>query len=109
LHVARGWVYWNKRDPGAASHVSMSRADRQRAANLAAREEYAEQAGTRAMAIGNWIAAAELEEVRVNRQDELAQLLLGRRVEPRTRGPAGSKIELDSEDRAHECPSNDEI
>jgi len=40
----------------------MSRADWQRVTQLAAREYHAEQAGTRAMAKLDWIAAAELEE-----------------------------------------------
>jgi hypothetical protein len=47
------------------------------------------------MAMGNWIAAAELKEVRVIRQDELAQLLLGRRIERRSKTPTSSEIELD--------------
>ena len=41
-----------------------------------------------------FIAAADFEEERVITQDELAQLLLERRVEVRTKGPASSKIEF---------------
>jgi hypothetical protein len=56
--------------------MALSPANRLRAARLLAEEEHAEQASARAMARRDWIAAAELEEERVVRQDELAQLLL---------------------------------
>jgi hypothetical protein len=60
------------------------------------------------MAMGNWIAAAELKEVRVIRQDELAQLLLGRRIERRSKTPTSSEIELDRTGQGHRRPGNDE-
>ena len=77
--MPHGWVYWSGRDHGGAS---LSRAEREDATSLAAREERAEQAGTRALADGDWIAAAELEEERVVRQHERAVLLLEQRVQP---------------------------
>jgi hypothetical protein len=80
--VAHRWAHWSGRDPRAASRVLISRQDREHAATLAAREQRAEQAGTTAIAHGDWIAAAELEEERVVRRHELAQLLLRERLEP---------------------------
>jgi hypothetical protein len=57
----------------------VGRSERQHAVTLAGQEVHAEQAGTTAMASGDWLAAADLEEERVARQDELAQPLLSRR------------------------------
>lgn len=75
LRVPRAWVYGNKLGRGPASEMPLSQAKRLRGARLLALEEHAEQAGTRALARRDWIAAAELEEERVVRQHELAQLL----------------------------------
>jgi hypothetical protein len=78
--VRNGWAYWNARD-SRPLHTWRSRSDREQAVSLAAREVCAEQAATTALAEGDWIAAAELEEERVVRQHELALLLLEQRVE----------------------------
>lgn len=93
MHV---WVNSYTVDPDAVPQASMTRADRQLVAILTARAQNAEEAGTRAMATGDWTAAAELEEERVVRQHELAELLLERRLGPRTDAPASSTPELDS-------------
>src|SRR5262249_15532017 len=86
LRMPRAWVHMAGHDTDAAppQAASVNPAHRRQAARLAARERHAEQAGTRAMARSDWIAAAEFEEERVVTQDELAQLLVERAVDART-------------------------
>jgi hypothetical protein len=84
--MLHAWIHRNRPNADHAAPAWLSPTDRQQAARLVAQEWDAEQAGTIAMATGDWIAAADLEEERVVRQDELAQFLLGTEVLAPTKG-----------------------